>query len=343
MQNSIIVIADHIDGQVSPVTYELIAFAQKLQTSESPAIKVLILGAEILNSAREIAAESGLEVVGFEIPPMAHYNGELYRNVLTEHLLAAPPAFVCIAHTSPGLDYAPSLAMALNGACIGGIEDIVPAEDGICFARPLYGGKVMAHIRPISATTVLTIQPGIFKPCQHTAETSGRVAVRPISIKPRWWHSLGVKDGATDTAGIAQADVIVAAGQGFGDRENLDLAHQLASIFAKSAVAGSRIVCDRRWLEYGCQVGVTGATVSPRLYVACGISGAIQHVSGMRGSEFIIAINKDPAAAIFQVADICIVADLMTFIPTLIEAYQNIRDSGMGSKLFSPIPQPGST
>ena len=327
MRNSIIVIAEHADGQVRPGTYELIAFAKKLQATESLAIRVLILGAEILNLAKEIADESGLEVRGFEIPHMPDYNGELYSKVLTEHLLAAPPAYVCIAHTSQGLDFAPSLAVELNGACISGIEDILPAEDGVCFARPLYGGKAIAHIRPISETTVLTIQPGLFKPHQHTTEKSGNVAVHRVSIKPQWWHSLGVKQLATDTAGITEANVIVAAGQGIGDRDNLELAHQLASIFTKSAVAGSRIVCDLGWLAYGCQVGVTGATVSPQLYIACGISGAIQHVTGMRGSEFIVAINKDPAAAIFQVADVCIVTDLITFIPTLIEAYQKIKNT----------------
>ena len=132
---------------------------------------------------------------------------------------------------------------------------------------------------------------------------------------------------STDTAGISEADVIVAAGQGFGEEENLELARQLAAVFPKSAIAGSRIVCDLGWLGYGCQVGVTGATVSPRLYIACGISGAVQHVTGMRGSGFIVAINKDPAAAIFQMADVCVVEDLITFIPILLETYQKTRDS----------------
>ena len=137
---------------------------------------------------------------------------------------------------------------------------------------------------------------------------------------------MGVKQAAMATKGITEANVVVAAGQGIGDQDNLELVNQLAAIFAKSAIAGSRIVCDLGWLEYGCQVGVTGATVSPQLYLACGISGAIQHISGMRGSDFIVAINKDPAAAIFQVADICVVEDLKSFIPVLIETYQETRN-----------------
>ena len=328
MKNRIIIIAEHTDDQVAPVTFELVTFAKKLQRTAALEIEVLILGVEILAQAKYLANESGYDVRGFEIPGMPDYNGELYIKVLTEYLRADPPAYVCIPQTSKGLDFAPSLAVELNAACISGIEDLLVTEDGVCFARPLFGGKAIAHIRPNSKSVVLTVQPGIFKPGQHehTTRKPGRVIVHPASNKALWWHSMGVKQLAMDTAGITEATVIVAAGQGFGDGDNLELARQLASLFTKSAVAGSRIVCDLGWLEYGCQVGVTGATVSPRLYIACGISGAIQHVTGMRGSEFIVAINKDPAAAIFQVADICIVADLTTFIPTLIEAYQNIQD-----------------
>jgi electron transfer flavoprotein alpha subunit len=170
------------------------------------------------------------------------------------------------------------------------------------------------------------MQPGIFKPDQQSDQKSGRVVIRKVAAKAHQWRSMGVKQVAMTAKGIAEAEVVVAAGQGIGDKDNLDLINQLAAIFAKPAIAGSRIVCDLGWLEYGCQVGVTGATVSPQLYLACGISGAIQHISGMRGSDFIVAINQDPAAAIFQVADVCVVEDLKSFIPVLIETYQEIRD-----------------
>jgi electron transfer flavoprotein alpha subunit len=303
MKNKIAVIAEHADGRV-----------------------VLILGAEIQSLAREIADQSGVDVVGFEIPGMADYNGELYNHILAQYFSADRPGYVCIAHTSRGSDFAPALAIDLDGACISGIEDVLTIKDGICFARPVYGGKIIAHIRPLAETSVLTVQPGFFKPDKRSSQKSGRVVIRTVAAKANQWRSMGVKQAALATKGISEADVVVAAGQGIGDRDNLDLVHQLAAIFAKSAIAGSRIVCDLGWLAYGCQVGVTGTTVAPQLYLACGISGAIQHISGMRGSEFIVAINKDPAAAIFQVADICVVEDLKTFIPTLIETYQQTKD-----------------
>lgn len=327
MTNDIAVIAEHTDGRINPVTFELIAFAKKISQPESPAIQVLILGAEIQDLAQQVADESGLDVVGLEIPGMDDYNGELYNRVLRQYFGAERPLYVCVAHTSRGSDFAPGLAIDLNGACISGIEDVLTTGDGIRFARPVYGGKITAHIRPLAATSILTIQPGLFKPGQPSNRRSGRVVIRKVAAKARQWRSMGVKQIDMATTGISEAHVVVAAGQGIGEEDNLDLINQLAAMFAKSAIAGSRIVCDQGWLGYGCQVGVTGTTVSPQLYLACGISGAIQHISGMRGSEFIVAINKDPAAAIFQVADICVVEDLKTFIPALIEAYQKTRDS----------------
>jgi electron transfer flavoprotein alpha subunit len=146
------------------------------------------------------------------------------------------------------------------------------------------------------------------------------VEVRTVSGLTPASRSKGAAPPPADSARIAEAEVLVAAGHGVGGPENLDLIRRLAALFPKSAVAGSRIACDLGWLEYQRQVGVTGATVSPRLYIACGISGAVQHVAGMRGSGFVVAINKDPAAAIFREADVCIVDDLTRFIPAFIEA-----------------------
>jgi len=322
MTNNIAVIAEHADGRIKPVTFELIAFVKKLAEAKSLTIQVFVLGAEIQSLAQEIADVCGLDVEGFEIPGMPVYNGELYSRILAEHFAAARPHYICMAHTSQGADFAPALAIELNAACISGIEGVLTLENGVCFARPVYGGKIIAHIQPLAQTSILTIQSGFFKWDKQPDQKPGSIVIRKITTEFRWWRSMGLKQVAMDTQGISEAEVVIAAGQGIGDRDNLDLINQLAAIFSKSAVAGSRIVCDLEWLAYGCQVGVTGATVSPQLYIACGISGAVQHVTGMRGSEFIVAINKDPTASIFQVADICVVEDLTTFIPVLIETYQ---------------------
>ena len=320
MQDGILIIAEHADGRLKPVTYELLGFAGKLQHLTSQPVGVLLLGEDVLPLAEEIANKSSLDVTAFEGPDLSGYNGELYAGVLAEHLRSRRPAYVCAAHSSQGQDFAPVLAVKLGAACIGAVEAVWPSGQGVGFARPLYGGKIRAEVRPTSATAVLTVQPGIFRFVPPAGGKAGRIDMRPLAAGSCQSRALGIKKPAPDAAGITEADVIVAAGQGIGDKDNLGLIHQLAALFAKSAVAGSRIVCDLGWLAYQCQVGVTGATVAPRLYMACGISGAIQHLTGMRGSEFIVAINRDPAAAIFQVADVCIVADLTTFIPKLIAA-----------------------
>ena len=328
MQNSIVVIAEHSDGQTRPVTYELLAFAKKLQrATRSIPIRVILLADEVKGLAQDIADNTGLDVTAVQIPEMANYNGELYTHALADLLADLHPSFVCIAHTSQGSDYAPALAVKLDAACITAVGEIIEHQGDICFARPLYSGKIVARLKPTSETSILTIQPGIFKADRNPDNRSGNVTIKSLSAKNRQSRSLGIKQADTDTTGIGEAKVIVAAGRGVGEKENLEIIHQLAAIFSKSAVAGSRIVCDMGWLEYQRQVGVTGTTVSPQLYIACGISGAVQHVMGMRNSEFIVAINKDPSAAIFQTADICIVEDLTTFIPAFIKFYEKTNTS----------------
>jgi len=325
MAKSIIVVAEHFEGQIKPVTYELVACAITLQQIKPLPIKVIILGDDVAGLAREIAEISGQDVLGVRVPHLIHYNGETYRELLAKLIIEYNAKFVLAAHTSQGLDFAPALAVALHADCISEVENIFKKNGRICFARPLYGGKVVAQINSEADTSILTIQPGMFKPKETDFQRPGKIEIKSSGFHPHQSKTLGLKHADADTSGIAEAKVIVAAGRGIGEEEKLDAIYQLATLFPRSAVAGSRIICDMGWLEYKCQVGTTGATVTPDLYFACGISGAVQHVSGMRGSGFIVAINTDPAAAIFQVADICVVEDLKTFIPVLIEEYMKSK------------------
>ena len=329
MKQTIVVIVEHFSGQIKPVSHELVTCARRLQQNTAAAVKAVILDADPAKLAREMADTWGLEVIAVRISQLTSYNGEIYKSVLADLLRELKAAYVCAAHSSQGMDFAPALAVELNAACITGVEDILEVENRTCFARSIFGAKAVAHVRPEKDLSILTIQPGMFRPQKPDKPVSGSVTNRSFRCESLKTRSRGIKEAEADMTGITEAGVIVSAGQGLGDKENLDLIYQLAALFAKSAVAGSRIVCDLGWLEYRCQVGVTGATVSPQLYIACGISGAVQHVMGMRNSEFIVAINKDPAAAIFQVADICIVEDLTTFIPALIEVYEKTKSDGL--------------
>lgn len=326
-EQSIIVIAEHMEGQVRPVTYELVECALRLQGASVMPIKIFILGEDVGDLANEIAQNSGREVNAVQVPGLAEYHGETYRDVLEQMLNGEKVRYICVAHSSQGLDFGPALAVSLHADCITGIENIREHDGHPIFVRPIYGGKIVAHASPRSETAILSIQPGIFKPSALEGRKAGRVNHQSIASPELKTRAIGIKQAEADTSGISEADVLIAAGMGIGDEENLEFIYALADLFPKSAIAGSRIVCDLGWLEYKCQVGVTGATVSPELYIACGISGAVQHVSGMRGSGFIIAINTDPAAAIFHTADVCVVEDLKTFIPAFIEEYKQEKEN----------------
>ena len=155
--NRIVIVAEHEQGRIKPVTYEVVYFARKLQrcTSAGP-LSVLLLADEVENPARELADRCGLDVTAMQIPAMASYNAEIYLQVLAEFLADLRPAYVCIAHTSQGQDYAPALAVKLKAACITGVGDLIDQAGKIGFARPIYGGKVIAHLQSMSPTTVVT-------------------------------------------------------------------------------------------------------------------------------------------------------------------------------------------
>ncbi|MBI5594340.1 MAG: electron transfer flavoprotein subunit alpha/FixB family protein [Deltaproteobacteria bacterium] len=331
MSQSIVVIAEHAEGQARPITYELAAFARTLQKEmPSPDIKIVIIGDAVDSVAQAIARRTGLNVFAIRVPDLAGYNAEVYKNVLTDVLTDWRPSHVCAAHSTQGLDFAPGLAVRLGAACVTGVEAIVKQDDRICFRRAVYGGKIMADVHANSPMVLLSVLPGCFAPDPRDAASPGSVKQWTMESAPERSFSRGIIRKDANASAVTEADVIVAAGRGIGDRDHLDLIYRLAALFPKSAVAGSRIVCDNGWLDYAQQIGVTGCTVSPNLYIACGISGAIQHVSGMRGSGFIVSINTDSKAAIFNVSDVCIVEDLVTFIPILIETHEKrCEASGM--------------
>ncbi len=263
-----------------------------------------------------------------------------------------------------GADFGPGLAARLGAACITSVEGFRREKDGVVFSRPFLNGKMRMEIVPEAETTVVTLLPGAFRReetrpspedqagrpgetlrpdtlCDRmpTTETGGKGGlaapetpeVIPVKDLPLKTRPLGLLPAPDEDADLAAAEVIVAAGRGIGGEENLALLRRLASLFSRSALGASRAVCDAGWLPQRLQIGQTGKTVAPRLYIACGISGALQHLAGMRGSQCIVAINRDPRAAIFQAADVAVVEDLVSFLPLLIDACrrrQGIRKRG---------------
>ncbi|MFZ2630333.1 MAG: electron transfer flavoprotein subunit alpha/FixB family protein [Desulfosalsimonadaceae bacterium] len=335
MQPHIIIIGEHTEGHIAPVTLELIAFARVLQQHTPGGIHLFLAGRHLTDAANRLAETWGIDITLLEPDPSETPTGTgpapddpAFRNLPLDLILRLNPVYVCMGHTPNGTDIAPALAVSLNAACITGVERVAAQDNDLCFVRSVFNDKIAAAILSTAKTTVLTVMPGSFKPEPGLPGSSGAVSMLSIPNNPGRYAFHGFKKNDADTSALSNADVIVSAGNGVKKQEHLETIYELSRLFPKSAVAGSRPICDKKWLKYSQQVGVTGATVKPKLYIACGISGASQHVSGMRDSRFIVAINTDPHAAIFNIADVCIIEDLTTFIPRLITHAHLITETG---------------
>jgi len=318
----IFIVAEHFENKIKSVVFELAACADKIKKFCPAEIKVIILGRETEKLSFEITHTTGLDAVAIEINELALYNAEIYKTVINNLAEEFSPSFIIIGHTPRGLDFASGLAVRMKAACITGVEGASEAGGKICFKRQMFYGKINAHITSGSEPVIVTVQPGAFEPYKPGNASPGRTETRRIECAPQFIRAKGIRRCKFQDSSISESKVIVSAGNGIGERENLDLIYRFAGIFPGSAVGGSRILVDRGWLEYRQQIGLTGAQVAPELYVACGISGASQHLAGMRGAGFIVSINKDPGAAIFNESDVCVVEDLKKFIPAFLEEYE---------------------
>lgn len=313
MEKETYIVAEYGKGGIPDETLELVTFAGELSPKKRPTI--VLLGRDIAGPAQGLAEKTGCDIIAVTGENLELYNADTYRQALLDLLLPLAPTWVCLPHTAMGYDLAPGLSVGLKAACITGVE----AVHGRTFTRSACAGRFLVDITPTSTSAVLTVLPGSFRPCQDFCGLAGRVTTVERSGSSPRSRTLGIKDPTHRDSALKDAEVIVSAGRGIGKRENVELLKRLAALFSRSAVGASRSVCDLGWLDYRHQIGTTGQTVSPKLYIACGISGAIQHVSGMKASQTIVAINTDPSASIFRVAHYCVVEDLATFIPLLLE------------------------
>lgn len=309
----IFIIAETRRGSITQETYELVTFARDVGKGRTPI--VILPGKKTTERANEIAEKTGCDIIALCGDQLELYNTLSYAHAIMNILRDEPAAWVCLSHTSMGYDLAPRLAVPLQAACITAVDSA--GDDWL--SRPVYSGRFKERIVPVTESVVVTILPGAFKACEERIGSPGRV--RSVEAKPETLpsHTTGIAESLHRDNSLKDAEVIVSGGRGLGNRDNVELLKQLAAVLPRSAVGASRSACDLGWLEHKHQIGVTGQTVSPKLYMACGISGAFQHVSGIRGAQTIVAVNTDPRAAIFQVAHYCIVEDLTTFIPILLE------------------------
>mgnify|MGYP000058942911 CR=1 FL=1 len=320
---SVVLIAEaETDGNPS-AAMDLAAVGDRLGQDQPVGVHWLVVGKHAAAAGEYLSESTGYPATALVVPPEKPLTGALLANLAKPVLADLRPEIIAFLHTSSAQDCVGPLAIALEAACITGVQGIIADGDQFIFQRAVFGGKWLTEIRAGDRPVVLTVLPGFFQ-WEDTKRQPGPLEIQQPSPSPQRIRLIEARASDCEAA-LGQAETVVAAGRGIGSQENLDLIHRLAACFPKSAVAGSRLVCDAGWLPYSRQVGVTGATVSPALYLACGISGAFQHLVGMSGSRFVAAINKDPDAAIFRAADVGVVEDLNTFLPLLIEALERNR------------------
>ncbi len=313
----ILVITEQKDGQINRASWEPIVAAQKL----GQPVKVAVPGADTASVAAELAGAQVAEVVRLEAPELASYTADAYTTALAALVAAEAPDFVFIPHTYQARDYAPKLAARLDRAIVTDCVAVKPYEGGFAFARPVFQAKLYADVvLEGPAPHLVTFQAGSQK-IDDLARGAAPAPVRVVAAQTgavRQQPEAPFRE-ARQAVDLTQAERIVSVGRGIKAPENIDLARQLAEAL-QAELAASRPICDAGWLPMERQVGSSGQTVAPRLYLALGISGAIQHVVGMKGARTIVAINKDAEAPIFEVADYGIAGDLFDVVPAMIAA-----------------------
>jgi electron transfer flavoprotein alpha subunit len=298
----VLLIAESRDGKLQGSAAELVQFAKVLNAESA----MVLIGSE----AALPAYDGALYLA--DSAEVGEFNPSVHKQLILEVIEKEQPQLVALPHSSYGWDLAPRLAIALQAAQI---SEVVEVKDGQLVV-PACNAKLRRTVQPSTALSVVTLQAGAFTP---SVEPAGTPTVVKLTATPNGDIQFQGYEAAEATGvDLSKAEVIVSAGRGIGKPENLALVEALAKAL-KGEYGASRPVVDAEWAEHSRQVGTTGQTVSPKLYVACGISGAIQHLAGMKKSEFVIAINTDKDAPIGEVADVLAVADLKQLLPILTE------------------------
>ena len=317
------VIAEQENGQLMNVTFELLGAAKELCAKlEEKCCAVLVTAAAGELPQQLIAAGADVVYV-VEDAKYADYDTELYTDAICQLSKKYDPASIMFGATDDGRDLAPRVAARLHtGLCADCTALDVTDDKLVAWTRPALGGNICATIIcDVNRPQMGTVRPKVFKPAELDNTRTGEVIAFTPEAGAVSRVELVKKEALSseNAVKIDEADMIAAGGRGFGSKEKFDVLEQLAALFENSAVAGTRAAIDEGWLTHSQQVGQSGKSVTPHIYFACGISGAIQHLSGMKDSDIIIAINKDAEAPIFTVAHYGIVGDVNVILPKLIE------------------------
>ncbi len=323
MSDGILIFIEHKSGTLNKTSLEAIAAAQKLGSDIGAKASAVVLGSASI--ANEIAAYDLEKVISVEHEKLNEYTPDAYADGLEQVVRATNPSYVIMSHTYLARDFAPKVAARLGKGLIGDCIRMNVADGKATFTRRIFLGKLDADVvSEGEPPTFVTFQSGAFRGDQAAKGSGAPVESMKVEVaEPRMKPEAPFQE-AKQAVDLSKADIIVAVGRGIKSKDNLALAEKLAEALGGD-LAASRPICDAEWLPIDRQIGSSGQTVAPKLYVAIGISGAIQHLVGMKNSQTIVAINKDPEAPIFDIADYGIVGDLFEAVPVLTEEVKKLK------------------
>jgi electron transfer flavoprotein alpha subunit len=317
--SGILVVIEQRENRIARISWEALAAAQRLAAQSSATVTAVILGENTEPLAAEIATHPVAKVLRIEHPLLAQYTPDGFTLALQQLIQTESPAYAVLPHTYQVRDYAPALAARLGQVLI---SDVIDIGDGPVFTRQLMQGRLNGEYKHIgTGPCLVSVQAGAFRAEANAASAPAPIQTFTPTIDPAQIRTKPGQPfrGSSQTVDLGSAQLIVSVGRGIKEAENIPLVQALATALG-AELAASRPICDAGWLPMERQVGSSGQTVAPKLYLAVGISGAIQHLVGMKAAQCIVAINKDPDAPIFEVADYGIVGDLFEVVPALTEA-----------------------
>lgn len=326
--SSIMVLAEHRAGNLRDITFEMLAKAQTLASEMNLKVNALLLGHNNDAMAKTLSSYCH-EVTSIDDEILANFNSEIYQRVVSQIAQEHKPALLLIGHTAFGSDLAPGLAYSLNLPLITDCIDISRQDGKIMTIRQMYSGKLNARVLPEAdrelLQAVLSVRAGSFKAeCPNFTCTLAKIAVAEKAKANYASKFIGYEEVPTTGIDITKAEIIIALGRGIKEQKNMPMVEDFAKAIG-GELACTRPVIDAGWLPKDRQVGSSGKTVKPKLYIALGISGAFQHISGMKSAQTIVAVNKDPNAPIFSVAHYGIVGDLLKIVPLLKDKIKEMK------------------
>ena len=322
MANKILAVLEQRDGQIKRSGFEVASTAAKLAKDLNTTAEAVVVG-DTISNIDEVSKYGIQKVVHIKNPDLANYTSSGYTDSISDFAKGADFETLILSNTALGKDLAPRISIRLDAGCIVDCVKVNVSGNELTFTRPTYAGKALIDVKLLSSKKVITLRPNVYKAQVVDNPSPVEIVVNEISdvnLKSKV-TSIKKSEGKLD---VAEADIIVSGGRGMKGPENFHLIEELADALS-AAVGASRAVVDAGWRPHNEQVGQTGKTVSPTLYVACGISGAIQHLAGMSSSKYIVAINKDKDAPIFSVADYGITGDLFEIVPALTAEIKKIK------------------